>query len=498
MPSSSIVPLRPSDDPIHLDFIRACHQGQSPQRLNHLLGRGANVDLRDEQQWTPLHHAASSGSALTVTHLVDTGADIYAFASRVGTFLHVAAARGSVESVRCLLDAGADVDAFDEWVGTPLHHAAFSGSADTARYLLEKGANVNASSKWVGSPLSIAAARSHLAVVKAFLDHGVDVEGYCGYFASATHMACAAGDLELLLLLLSEVIKDTFEEKFTGKNSESCYAVYHRFLGPSSRSFPAALESGFMEGQQIIHSTPVILAIKHGHLVAVELCLDRVLYVPSLESYGTTWYTEADWRRPSSHVSYSVNLAIQALDVGMLRLLLDRGLAPESDEWLESAMSSLGASQIQQAARDEMDASACISLLLQLGVHNQCVHPKKKGDNTLLMAVMQRQDNDLNYPTAKAILQHGAPVNAVNHSGQTALMIVAGSDHKSRVRCVELLCEYGADVHMQDLGGRTALRYAQKWGGPEDYAEVSRILQYAGRGQRNGSRSASEEQSSLP
>jgi ankyrin repeat protein len=55
-------------------------------------------------------------------------------------------------------------------------------------------------------------------------------------------------------------------------------------------------------------------------------------------------------------------------------------------------------------------------------------------------------------------------------------MIAAGTDNKSRVQCVQLLCDSGAAVGLKDENGRTALRYAEKWGGFEGYEDVRRIL----------------------
>jgi ankyrin repeat protein len=92
------------------------------------------------------------------------------------------------------------------------------------------------------------------------------------------------------------------------------------------------------------------------------------------------------------------------------------------------------------------------------------------------MEILGRAAGEANYEIAKAVLQHGAQVNAVNYVGQTALMIAAGTDNKSRAQCVQLQCDSGAAVGLKDENGRTALRYAEKWGGFEGYEDVRRIL----------------------
>lgn len=471
------VPVKPPQDPIHADLMRACREGQGPRRLSFLLGRGANIDHRDQQQNTPLHQAASSGSVPTLSYLVQAGADVHAGGERIGTPLFHAAASGSAEAVQCLLDADADIHVSDTWIGTPLHHAAFSGSADTVRCLLEAGADRHAFSKWVGTPLSVAAARSHLSVIKVLLEHSADVNQDCGYFGSAAHMACASGNLDVLQLL--QQAGASFH-----KNSSTCHAIYHDVLNPAHRSLPSSLGSRRLGRALVLDGAPGIQAINHGNLGAAELCLDMKLEFDVMCSYAESWYTEQAWRRPSrSPPGPSTNLAVEALDIDMLRLLVERGIDPRPRySGGQSPILKIGLCKTRQP--DGQNASACISLLLQYGAHNNCADIVGDKD-TFLMTTLRRDDGDLTYWLAKAILDHGAPVNYGNYLGETALMVAAGTEHKSRVLCVELLCEYGAYVDWIDIRGRTALRYAEKWGGFEDYEEVKRILEHYGQNERN-------------
>lgn len=477
VPPHGSVPVKPPEDPIHSDLMRACLEGQGPRRLSFLLGRGANVDHRDQQQSTPLHQAASSGSVPTLSYLVEAGADIHASGERIGTPLFHAAASGSADAVRCLLDAGAVIHFRDEWIGTPLHHAAFSGSSDTVRCLLEAGADMHDSEKWVGTPLSVAAARSHLGVIKVLLEHNADVSQDCGYFGSAAHMACASGNLDVVQVL-QEAGANFYEIKST------CHAIYRHVLDPTHRSLANSLGSRRLGRELVLEGAPGILAISHGNVEAAEFCLDMKLDLDVMSSFTESWYTEQNWRRPSSSPpGPSTNLAVEALDINMLQLLVDRGINPRPRYWGgQSPILKIGLCKTRQP--DGQNASACISLLLQYGAHNSCADIIGDKD-TFLMTTLRRDDGDLTYWLAKAILDHGSPVNYGNYKGETALMIAAGTEYKSRVRCVELLCEYGAYVDWIDIRGRTALRYAEKWGGFEDYEEVKRVLEHYGQDERN-------------
>jgi hypothetical protein len=64
---------------VNLNLIRACEEGQGKARLAYLLSKGADIEFRDESNFTPLHHAVFSGPVESVEYLLDAGADINAF-----------------------------------------------------------------------------------------------------------------------------------------------------------------------------------------------------------------------------------------------------------------------------------------------------------------------------------------------------------------------------------------------------------------------------------
>lgn len=320
-------------------------------------------------------------------------------------------------------------------------------------------------SEWVGTPLSLAAAKAHTSVVQVLLDHGVDVNGPCGYFGSAAHMAFAVGAVQLL-----EILRRAGACFHRMKNT--CRDVYCDILESVRPSFPDSLGSRSLEGQDVISGYPVTLAIIHGNLEAVKFCMDMNLERITYKSYEKSLVTKSKWRNPSRQSSSSILLAIAALDVDMLQLLFDRGVLPDWDE-MAWEIHCIGSDSRVIAS----NALACISSLIRHGLPTYLLETGRnaRGD-TLLMEILGRAAGEANYEIAKAVLQHGAQVNAVNYAGQTALMIAAGTDNKSRAQCVQLLCDSGAAVGLKDENGRTALRYAEKWGGFEGYEDVRRIL----------------------
>jgi ankyrin repeat protein len=116
--------------------------------LGDLLDVGANIEVRNQWERTPLMLAAQLGRKEALRLLLERGADIRAGDYGGTQALSVAADNGHTECIRLLLDYGADPDAKDISGWTPLIWLASGRDApDAARMLLEHGANVQAQSK---------------------------------------------------------------------------------------------------------------------------------------------------------------------------------------------------------------------------------------------------------------------------------------------------------------------------------------------------------------
>ena len=100
----------------------------TPAVVTLLLERGADINARNNNGWTPLHHAVRHNTSAMVTLLLERGADINARDALGTTVLHHIARQSDPATVApaaaFLLDAGADINAQDEQGKTPLHTAA--------------------------------------------------------------------------------------------------------------------------------------------------------------------------------------------------------------------------------------------------------------------------------------------------------------------------------------------------------------------------------------
>lgn len=87
------------------------------------------VQVRDDEQATPLHKAAYSGIGQIVEALLENGAAINAVDREGATPLHKAAFSAEAETVTVLLAHGAAIDKLDKCGGTALFNACYSGSS---------------------------------------------------------------------------------------------------------------------------------------------------------------------------------------------------------------------------------------------------------------------------------------------------------------------------------------------------------------------------------
>ena len=136
--------------------------------VGRLLDQGADPNLPNHQQRTPLILAIENQHRETALLLLERGAD-----TRIETPLIFAAKMGDKEVVAALLAKGADVNApFGEQLGgkTAMHEAA---SAEIAQLLFDAGADVNGY-KYSDPPLATAAERGNLALMKWLLANGAD------------------------------------------------------------------------------------------------------------------------------------------------------------------------------------------------------------------------------------------------------------------------------------------------------------------------------------
>lgn len=147
--------------------------------LELLAGSGATkvADKQDDEGWTPLHSAVSSGREKVVAALLELGVNADTTNSGGQTPLHYAASKGHLAILRLLLKAGARVNAKDKTGSTPLHRAASAGKLDAAKALVEEGrCKLDGHDKTGATPLLVAVTCGESSTAVYLASRGANLE----------------------------------------------------------------------------------------------------------------------------------------------------------------------------------------------------------------------------------------------------------------------------------------------------------------------------------
>lgn len=111
-----------------------------------LLSHGADPNLTDKNEMTPLTYAPSTASVAVFEQLLAAGGNVHQLDSDGSSLLHSAAAASSPDHVDLLVSKGLDVNLQDRRGLTPLHQAAMLPLTDpnqiaTLQALLKHGAD---------------------------------------------------------------------------------------------------------------------------------------------------------------------------------------------------------------------------------------------------------------------------------------------------------------------------------------------------------------------
>ena len=101
------------------------------------------INCRDKEELTPLHHATIWNNIEVVDYLLRNGAFVDSRDRKMLTPLHHSAIHGRLEIMKLLLDSGAEKDAKSNFDLTPLHFGVTHGYFEIVKHLIGCGAKVD-------------------------------------------------------------------------------------------------------------------------------------------------------------------------------------------------------------------------------------------------------------------------------------------------------------------------------------------------------------------
>ena len=477
------------------------------------LAAGADVNARDEAEYTPLLLALGGGSGTAgvpardapsvVTVLLEAGADVNARANVHNTALHHAAAGSVVETatdrfdrvetpviVAALLAAGADVHARDLNGNSPLHHAASVEGIETVTMLLEAGADVHARHEDGDTPLLRAADRDGIRnpeiieilvgagadvndrnergetvlertlrypatadVVQRLLDLGADANAQ-GFLSPPLHLAARQGDNPDIIAILLDAGAEV-NARSNGGQSPLHGAAYGG--GPGVIAALVA-NGGEVNARDSRGRTPLLVAVEAKKPANVAALIEAGADVHALNRDGDTpLHVAAMW--PSRLRRWRDDPP--GADTLMIAALVAAGVDI-------NALNERGETPLHMAMRNRHQPVA--DKLLALGADPMAADDLGRGPQPPVCDWMIGQFFQFTpWQSVLGCLQAGADVHARGESGETPLHglaseagvnLLASEGDYPFARVVGAFVEAGADVNARDRNGSTPLHNA--------------------------------------
>lgn len=184
--------------------------------LKYLLDKNANVNIRDELGYLPLHWATQNGHLDTVKLLIDNDlCDVNSTGSPAGaTALGIAAMEGKLDIAKYLIEKGADLNIPCNAGYLPLHWAASEGRLDFLKFLIDNNHyEIDLKNRRNATALRVACEKGRTEIVEYLLDKGANawIAGIDNHIPMI--MASYLGHLEIVKLFLDKN-PDCIDTKF--------------------------------------------------------------------------------------------------------------------------------------------------------------------------------------------------------------------------------------------------------------------------------------------
>ncbi|BET28718.1 hypothetical protein wCauATS_09200 [Wolbachia pipientis] len=277
----------------------ACKNSVNVAQL--LLSIGADIDIRCDQNWTPLHYAVSAGQYDMVRFLVDQGASILAKDNNVKTPLRIVNELGNTEVANFLRAK------LDKYLFSAIERKDIRKVSD----FLDGGANIEAKGINNQTPLCVASCKGNLYVLKLLLSRNAKVNVQDDSRKTPLHYAAREGHSDVAELLLGRGTMIDAEDCFG--MAPLHYAAYHNRKNMVSFLIKqdAKIEAVDKEAK-----TPLHYAAGKGHLDVAELLLDRGAIIDAEDRFGMTPLHYAAYYNREGMVSFLISQGakVEAMD----------------------------------------------------------------------------------------------------------------------------------------------------------------------------------------
>ena len=162
-----------------LDFLGEIKKENSVKLLSYAIKKGAEINVLDEYNFSPLHRAVETGNLDVVKVLVENGADVNISSQGKGRgtpIMWIAKIEGNPDIARYLIDKGADLKVKNTYNENLLHLSSGTSKdkLDMIRLFIKGNVDINARDNEGRTPLHCAVLRDNKEVIATLLSAGAD------------------------------------------------------------------------------------------------------------------------------------------------------------------------------------------------------------------------------------------------------------------------------------------------------------------------------------
>jgi ankyrin repeat protein len=436
-------------------LFQACW-GSKVEILELLLNGGANPNLRDQQDRTPLYWPAITGKHAMVELLIRYGSDVN-IATEHGPLVCASHVLRNPNIVALMIDAGVNVNVRSPW-GTPLHVAARYGSDAVVQMLLAAGADPASTDSEGRTPLNCINPH-HFEALEILERH-------------AASPPLPRVDREKISTLKSSYPREEREPQQHRDVGGEIFAAARQ--GDTARVRELLALDGSLACRMNKHGwTPLMLAAKFGHTAVAKILVDHGAAVTISSGFAELGGQPLHYAARYGHTDVVLLLIEHGADVNPMDVNHETPLFYASAGETVRALLAAGADLTARSKSGETILQNAISTgnievieaLVLAGADVNAPtpdHERTWSEDPKEWPLVQEWEMCRPLYAAACwgwdvfvtfLLDAGADINALSF-GWTALHAAAVA---AKPAMVQLLLAEGADVHARSADGRTAM-----------------------------------------
>jgi ankyrin repeat protein/GTPase SAR1 family protein len=417
----------------------ALSKATTPELFALLLDSGAEIDVMNELDMSPLVYASSAGNIEAIKLMLNHGAKKFLPEALIGAIVNK-----HTDIVELLIQYGHGAQVDDEsWFDFQLYEmpclvrASMMGDIETVKLLLKYGAEKNLD--WA---LEAASRAGHLKIIKLLWKFGIQVDDQNMFDTAALVEASRNGHAAAVSFLFEQGVigglglairAASFGGYVTilqflieyGDAEDLGYALIEASRSGHTEIIRFLLEHDvFVDFQDKEQTTALIVASQNGNIEAIKLLIELQSSINIQNEKGLSALMAAC----QNHHRKAVNVLLNY--VALVNMEDDNGVS---------------ALMIVSQNSDTKIAKLLLAYGAQVDLQNA------EGCSPLMKASQEGHTK-----VVRLLLKHGANVNLQDNNGHHSLMAACQTNHTD---VVKLLLNHRADINLEDKNGQTAAKF---------------------------------------